>query len=138
MKGAAAVFAITVAFVVAAVPASAVDRASGSYWTYDVVLGIEGYDVTGEGTYTSEGSDTISIGGTDYDVTVMKLTGSMSATMSVLGMDMIMDVTLEGYRYELSGTLATVKDDVTILANTTVDALGIEITTDIESQSVIT
>lgn len=130
--------AVAVTFMVAAVPASAADRARSSYWTYDVEMGIEGLDVTGEATYTSEGDDTIAVGGAEYDVTVMRVTGGLSASTSVLGMDMVMEVTLDGYSYELSGTLATVKDDLTMIANTTVDALGMEITTDTEFQSVTT
>ncbi len=129
---------MALAFVVASVPASAADKAKGAYWKYDVIMDMDGVDVTGEATYTSEGDDTIVVGGDSYDVTIMHLVGEMSGTMSVLGVEMEFEVAVSGYSYELVGSLATVKDDLTMFTNSTMDMFGVDVTVHMEMQTVQT
>ena len=136
--GATAAFAIAAAFMIAAIPASAADRPDGAYWKYDVIMELEGFDVDGEATYTSEGDDTIVVGGEEYDVTAMRLSGEMSGTMSALGMTMTFEVAISGYSYELAGSLATVKDDMNMFINATTEALGIEVTVHMQNQILTT
>jgi len=136
--GAAAALAVALTFVVASVPASAVDRAEGAYWTYDVIMDIEGFDVTGEATYTVEGEDTLVVGGEEYDVTVLRMLGDMTGSMSMSGFDVTFNIAMDGFTYEKSGYLATVKEDLNLFMNMTTDALGYEFTIRTQTQMVTT
>jgi len=106
----------------AALPAAAVDRSKGDYWTYamsfDVMgFGTSGISANGTMTYTCVDQDTITIGGTPYDVNVMRVSGGGSGGVDFLGFEA--SLILGGYIYETLNGMALAKVDIITWTNMT-------------------
>jgi hypothetical protein len=78
------------------------------------------------------------VGGEEYDVTVLRMLGDLSGSMSMSGFDVTFNVAIDGFTYEKSGYLATVKDDLNLFMNMTTDILGSEVTIRTQTQIVTT
>ncbi len=107
---------------IAAVPAAAVDRSRGDYWTYalsfDVTgFGSSGISANGTLTYTCVDQNTITIGDTSYDVNVMRVSGGASGTAGFLGFEA--SLTFGGFIYETVDGMALAKGDIFAWTNMT-------------------
>lgn len=122
MMAPASVICVLLVMALAAMPAAAVNRSKGDYWTYTMSFdamgfGALGLNTNGTLTYTCVDQDTITIGGTSYDVNVMRISGGASGGVDYLGFEM--SVTLGGYLYETLDGMALAKADMTTWTNMT-------------------
>jgi len=116
------VVCVLLVIALSAIPAAAVDRSKGDYWTYtmsfDVTgLGASGVDTNGTLTYTCVDQDTITLGGASYDANVMRVSGGASGGVDFLGFEM--SLTLGGYIYETLDGMALAKVDMFAWTNMT-------------------
>ena len=88
---------LSAVLLVASFPASAVERTIGDFYTYDFQTEIMGMQVTGDLRYEFEGTDVISLDGTDYAVNVMSISGELSG--GVMMVDLV-TATVDGTSYE--------------------------------------
>jgi len=93
------------------VNASALTRSNGDYWTWEMSTTLQGVDVHGNMTYGFDGSDSISVNGTSYDVSIMGISGTLSGSTTFLGLPLIMNVTLGGSVFEMRDSVSIVKED---------------------------
>jgi len=105
-----------------ALPAAAVDRSKGDYWTYTMSFDLTGFgssgiNANGTLTYTCVGQDTITIGSTSYDVNVMRVSGGGSGGVDFLGFEA--SLTLGGFLYETLDGMALAKADLFAWTNMT-------------------
>jgi len=117
------------------------DRSEGDYWVYQGDMEMEGMDVTGEFRYEFEESDSLTIGDESYDVNILRISGSMSAQVDDFlgsGSSVELEVTFLGYTYEVDGSLASVKEDMHIWTNMTIDSSAGATVLQGETQSVTT
>lgn len=122
-----------------AVPVTALSRSEGDYWVYGTSMDFEGIPTTGSFRVEFVEKDTLTIGSESYDVCVLRVTGSMSGeTDDFMGMAASVEIAMSGYNYEVAGSLATVKDDMYMWANFTVDTGSFALTTRMETQDVTT
>lgn len=122
MMAPASVICVLLVIALAAMPAAAVNRSKGDYWTYTVSFDAMGYGASGLSTngtltYTCVDQDTIAIGGTSYDVNVMRISGGASGGVDFLGFEM--SVTLGGFIYEIVDGMAFAKGDLFAWTNMT-------------------
>lgn len=118
-KGAFTTFAgvsLSIFVLLCSVPASAVERTAGESYTYELNTEVSGIQVTGELTYEFEGSDVVSLEGTDYDVNVMRISGEL--TGGIMMVDLV-TATVDGRAYETKDGVAVVKEETTVFANLT-------------------
>ena len=125
----------------AAVPAAAVDRSNGDYWTYTMSFDTLGYGALGLSangtlTYTRVDQDTITLGGTSYDVNVLRISGGVSGGVDFLGLEML--VALGGYLYETLDGMALAKADMTAWTNMTFGTGTFQLSSRTESQTMTT
>ena len=113
--GSVSVVCLLAAMSIGVVPASAVSRGSGDFYTYSMSTDIEGVNVTGTVTYSFEWADTISVGGQSYDVNVMKISGSFSGSVDFLSFSASAE--LGGHAYETKDGMAIVQDDALMWFN---------------------
>ncbi len=97
-------------------PAAAVERVAGDFYTYEVRAELMGLEVTGELTYRFEGTDAVTLDGTDYAVNVMSVTGTLSG--GVMMVDLV-EATVDGTAFETSQGMSMVKEEVAVLVNVT-------------------
>jgi hypothetical protein len=107
---------------IAAVPAAAVDRSKGDYWTYAMSFDVTGFGPSGISangtlTYTCVDQDTITIGGISHDVNVMRVSGGGSGGVDFLGFEA--SLTFGGYIYETLDGMALAKADMFTWTNMT-------------------
>lgn len=122
-----------------AAPAAAMDHSEGDYWVYEGEMEYEGIAVTGTFRYEFEEKDSLTVGSETYDVNVMKMTGSMTGeTDDFLGISATVDMTFDGYSYDLVGGMAMVKEDMHTWANLTIGTGSLAIVTRVETQDVTT
>ncbi|MEW5748395.1 MAG: hypothetical protein AB1793_06395 [Candidatus Thermoplasmatota archaeon] len=122
-----------------AAPAAATDRSEGDYWVYEGEMEYEGIAVTGTFRYEFEEKDSLTVGSETYDVNVMKVTGSMTGeTDDFLGISATVEMTFDGYSYDLVGGMAVVKEDMHMWANLTIGTGSLAIVTMVETQDVTT
>jgi len=123
---------IAVVVALAALPAAAVNRSRGDFWTYAMSMGVSGISANGTTTYTYVDQDRITIGGTSYDVNVMKISGGASGSVDFLGFEA--SLTLGGYAYETQGDKALVKNDLFMWTNLTFGTGSFQIVSRAESE----
>ncbi len=118
-------------------PARALDYSDGDYWVYEGGTSYEGISVSGGYRLEFVEHDSLTIGSKSFDVSVLKLTGSMyGETDDYLGMSV--EMVFDGHMYMVDGTMATVKEDVYTWTNFTMEILSEEVTTRMESHDVST
>ncbi len=134
------VFAIvlSLAFCAASVPAAALDRSNGDYWTYEMSVNLGDFVVVGEMTLTVVDEDTLTVGSDSYVVDVLQYSGNISWTDDGIFGETTASMVYSGFTYELKDGLATVKDDMYIWSNITSDYGTAEVTYRTESQEVTT
>ena len=137
---AGSIFAIvlSLAFCAASFPAAALDRSSGDYWTYEMSVDMDDFDVVGDMTLTVVDEDTLTVGGDSYVVDVLQYSGSISGSGEVWGVSTTVSMVYSGFTYELKDGLATVKDDMYIWINSTATMNQVELTIRMETQDVST
>jgi hypothetical protein len=119
-------------------PVAALDRSEGDYWVYSTEMGFEGIDVSGTYRYEFSEKDTITVGSESYDVNVLEITGSLDGqTDDFLGMSAAIEIDVHGFVYEVQGSMASLKEDIYLWANVTVDMV-VEVVIRMESQDVVT
>lgn len=128
---AAALF-VTVAF--GATPVAAIDRNEGDFWTYDVSLIEMGLPISGTLTYKFAGTDTIILGGTEYAVNVMRISGG--ASQSILFTEV--SVAFGGYAYETKDKMAFVENDLYMWMNVSIGSGGFQLVTRVETEMLMT
>jgi hypothetical protein len=102
-------------------------------------MDFEGITVAGDFRYEFEEKDSLTVGSETYNVNVMKVTGTMTGeTDEFLGMSASAEMVFDGYSYDLEGGMATVKEDMYIWANMTIDTDLLPVTTRMETQDVTT
>jgi hypothetical protein len=116
------VVCVSLVIALAAFPAAAMDRSKGDYWTYTMSFdatgfGASGINANGILTYTCVDQDTITIGGTSYDVNVMRVSGGASGGVGFLGLEV--SSTLGGFIYETLDGMALAKGDLFAWTNMT-------------------
>jgi len=116
------------------VPAVAVDRSSGEYWTYEMTMDLSGLIMNGTVTYSFDKTDTIVVNGTSYDVNVMEIDGSIEATTSLFGSTVSVVVELGGFSYETREGLAVVKEDTFMRMNTSMTIGTLHMYMDMETE----
>lgn len=122
-----------------AAPAAAMDHSEGDYWVYEAEMEYEGIEVTGTFRYEFEEKDSLTVGSETYDVNVMKMTGSMTGeTEDLFGISATVEVTFDGYSYDLVGGMACVKEDMYTWANYTIGTGSTAIVMRVETQDVTT
>ncbi|OGS55579.1 MAG: hypothetical protein A3K60_07715 [Euryarchaeota archaeon RBG_19FT_COMBO_56_21] len=107
---------LSAVLLVASFPASAVERTIGDFYTYDFQTEIMGMQVTGDLRYEFEGTDVISLDGTDYAVNVMSISGELSG--GVMMVDLV-TATVDGTSYETRDGSALVMEEFAFFANST-------------------
>jgi hypothetical protein len=122
MNAPTSVVCVLLMIALAAVPAAAVDRSRGDYWTYAISFdvagfGSSGFSANGTLTYTCVDQDTITIGGISYDVNVMRVSGGTSGTAGFLGVET--SLTLGGFIYETADGMGLAKGDLFAWTNMT-------------------
>lgn len=122
--------ALTVAF--GAVPAAAMTRGSGDFWTWDVSMGVVGVNATGTITYAFAGEDTLTINGVSYPVNVMKITGGVSGSLPLLGFQA--SAALGGFVYEAKDGMSLVKNDLFMWTNLTIGTGSFQIVSRSETE----
>lgn len=110
-------FSIVVSLMALAVPASAVDMSDGDYWTYDMAMDFDEVALTGSITLTFEDTDELTVGSESYEVNVMRINGSASGSIDLLGSPMEYSMDFGGYSYDSVDGIATVKEDMFMWAN---------------------
>lgn len=119
--------------------ASALDRADGDHWIYDVQMYFQGIAVSGSCRYEMVGHDAVSVGPDSYGVDVIEVSGNMyGETEDFMGVSASVEVVLHGFTYDVQGGLATVKEDTYMWANLSIGTGSVAIVTTMESQHVTT
>jgi len=123
---------------VTSMPVQATGRSEGDYWMYAMSMNLD--DVILDGTMKMELQeiDTITVAGSAYEVYVIGVEGSLSGSAEVTGSEVTMTVNMTGFTYELVSSIATVKNDLNMVADSSIAFDGLTISTTIESQSVVT
>ncbi|MGQ9588253.1 MAG: hypothetical protein ACUVT7_07735, partial [Thermoplasmata archaeon] len=116
------------------VPAAAVDRSSGEYWTYDMTMNLSGLSANGIVTYSFDKTDTIVVNGSSYDVNVMEIEGSVEASTSLFGSTVSVVAELEGHSYETREGLAVVMEDASLRVNTSMTLGTLHMYMDMETE----
>ena len=122
------------ALVVSSVPAAALDRSGGDFWEYDVemsysMLDVGLFELTGTMTHSFEETDEVTVNGTEYDVNVLNIEGSVAGSVDVLGIQTNLTITLSGSTSETDDGIATVTDDIFMHANVTMNIGGFTMST---------
>lgn len=133
LVGPISIISIALVVALAAFPAAAVDRIKGDFWTYAMSMGVSGISANGTVTYTYADQDRITVGGTSYDVNVMRISGGASGSIDFLGFEA--SVTLGGYVYETQSGMALVKNDVFMWTNLTFGTGSFQIVSRAESET---
>jgi hypothetical protein len=143
--GYAVVVCLLVVMSIEVVPASAVMRSSGDFFTYSIsmdltglndsiTMNLKGLNATGSVTYSFLGADTLSVNGQSYDVNVMTVSGSASASFSLLSIS----GTLGGHVYETQEGTGIVRDDAIMWLNTSIGTGSFQIVNRSETETVST
>lgn len=115
------------------------DRSEGDYWVYEMEMSFEGIDVSGTYRYEFSEKDIITVGSESHDVNVMEVSGSMTGeTDDFLGMSATIEIDVHGFVYEPQGSIASLKEDIHLWANVTVDTGPADIVVRMELHEVIT
>ena len=130
--GPISIVSIALVVVLAAFPAAALDRSRGDFWTYTMSMGVSEISANGTTTYTYVDQDRITVGGTSYDVNVMKISGGASGSVDFLGFEA--SLTLGGYVYETQSGMALVKNDLFMWTNLTFGTGSFQIVSRAESE----
>ena len=130
--GPISVVSIALVVALAAFPAAALDRSRGDFWTYTMSMGVSEISANGTTTYTYVDQDRITVGGTSYDVNVMKISGGASGSVDFLGFEA--SLTLGGYVYETQSGMALVKNDLFMWTNLTFGTGSFQIVSRAESE----
>jgi hypothetical protein len=122
-----------------AAPVKALDRSEGNHWVYEGGMDFEGIEVSGGMTYEFVEADTLTVGSESYEVNVLKVTGSLSgATDDFMGITASVEVVIDGFTYEVAGSLASVKEDMHMWANMTIGTGSFALVTRMETHDVTT
>ncbi len=111
---------------------AAVERSSGDFWTYDITLNVEGFNVNGTITYEFVGTDSVTLNGTSYDVNVMSISGG--AVQSVSFFDFEVSAALGGTVLETKDKMALVKDDLFMWINMTLGSGTFQLVTRMKTE----
>ncbi len=132
LVGPISILSIALVVALAAFPAAAVERSRGDFWTYTMSMGVSEISANGTTTYTYVDQDRITVGGTSYDVNVMKISGGASGSIDFLGFEA--SLTLGGYVYETQSGMALVKNDLFMWTNLTFGTGSFQIVSRAESE----
>lgn len=110
---------LAMALLTASFPASALQRTDGDYWVYSLVVVVPGLEVSATGTmrYEFVSQELLVVDDISIPVNVMRTTGSASGSVALIGLSAA--VVMEGYVYEGSRDMSTVRSDMTYWANVT-------------------
>ncbi len=114
-----------------------VDLSEGDFWTYGFQGTVSGVPVSGSVTYAFVGYDSLTVGSTEYEVQVLRVTGRFQGNVTSAGLTTSVAGVYDGYRYEVAGTLGVVKDETTSLENTSVGYDTLVIASSVERQESI-
>ncbi len=95
----------------------ALERSSGDYWTYAVVFSVADVPVSGTLTYTFIGEEVLEVNGTYHDVSVMKVSGEFSGSVTGPSYDTFLTGLFDGYRYEALGGIGVAGEEIALLVN---------------------
>lgn len=132
LVGPISILSIALVVALAAFPAAAVERSRGDFWTYTMSMGVSEISANGTTTYTYVDQDRITVGGTSYDVNVMKISGGASGSVDFLGFEA--SLTLGGYVYETQSGMALVKNHLFMWTNLTFGTGSFQIVSRAESE----
>jgi hypothetical protein len=99
--------------------ASAMDRSSGDYWTYSMVIVVPGFDVATTGTvkYEFVSQETLTVNSAEVPVNVVRVTGDAGGSLEMI--DLEAQLVMEGYIYEGLHGMSVVREDITSWTNLT-------------------
>ncbi len=99
--------------------ASAMDRSSGDYWVYSMVIVVPGFDVAASGTmkYEFVSQETLTVNSAEVPVNVLRVTGAAVGSLEMI--DLEAELVIEGYIYEGLHGMSVVRDDLTYWTNLT-------------------
>ncbi len=100
------------ACVVSSVPAAALDRVDGQFWTYDLSTALLGLNATGTISYRLSGHDMVTVANTSYESDLYTVTGNLSASSYLFGVPYTVTSTLQGTRYETRGQASVLMEDM--------------------------
>ena len=106
-----ATIALAIALAFASAPASAIDRDSGEFWTYDALLEIDGVPTNGTITYHFEDRDSIIVGNVEYDINVYSMEGSLWGSLDWFDSTSVVSAALGGFVYETTDGMAILEED---------------------------
>ena len=133
--------AVTLAFCSSAV--EGVDRARGEFWTYETAVSTEIFgmhaDLSGLVTYTEEGRDSMTFGGTVHTVNILGVEGSLSGQVVALDKSMgSAEFSLSGIRYELVDGPGIFEENVTTAGDVILGIGLLSFTYHLQTQVIVT
>lgn len=115
---------LSFALTASSAPAAALDRSGGDFWKYDATMDFEGAEMSGWVKYSYDGKDSLTVGGNDYGVSVMKVEGNLAGSMEILTVPVDLSAAASGYSYESSDGIAIVMEDVFLYMNMSMNVGG--------------
>jgi len=133
------VLVIVACLVSAGVPARAVPREPGAYWTYGlttiVALDLASVEVNGSVTYRSEGEHALVANGVETRTNVMAVEGELDGSSTWMGQQVQAHVLLEGWVYESLASAGTVKKETSLWVSGSIGSGGFAVPVDLETRN---
>ncbi len=126
------------ACVAGSVPAAALSRVDGQFWTYDLSMNVLGLNATGTVSYDLSGRDKIIVGGSTHDADIYTIRGNLSASGYLYGVPYSVTAMLEETRYNPSGHVSVLEEDTEQWTNASVQAATPLLLARIDEQSIST
>lgn len=97
------------------VASATLSRSSGDFWEYDLTTEFAGLEVSGTIVYSYDGQASVTVGGSEHSVDVLRLSGNFSYSDDEVVPVRIAGL-ISGYAYETVGGTGLVLETVTMLA----------------------
>lgn len=125
-------------FVLSPFTASALDRVGGQFWTYDASMIVSGSNASGSITYTLSGKDSVVSNGISYDADVMTIAGNLSSSSYLFGVPYSLRTQVGGTRYESSGGIATIEDDLKLWTDISIGSDPLQLVARVQTENITT